>query len=84
MPTKQMILSNGTEGTEILKTNPKKKGLEPSGLAYFGGKIYIPSDNGLIASMSPDGTGLTTVYTKPPEVESVMNCFSKYCVDNIL
>lgn len=55
---------NLSDGTLILTTDSTADGgLEPSGLAYYGSKLYIASDNGIIASMNTDGSSLTNLYT---------------------
>lgn len=74
MPTKQIDLSKGTQLF-------KQTDLEPSGLAYFGSKIYIASDNGIIASMNPDGTERANVFTLAPEVDEKYGDFESIATD---
>jgi len=63
MSATQMNLS---DGAVILTTDSTADGgLEPSGLAYFGSKIYIASDNGIVATMYANGNSPTNVFTNP-------------------
>ena len=59
----QMTLDNA--GLVLTTNSTVSGGLEPSGLAYVGNKMYIASDNGIIANMYANGNELTNVFTNP-------------------